>query len=456
MVMMMGRTYEPSSFALQYTTSKKSFVLVKLTEQSIKAIEQHVETKGTSSPSILFPSNKPGSQGVMEIPVDDQVKRFNFSLSPLEQDGTQGSVECIQQKRNSKLVQSLGRIEYKLKVQATDESFGATKAKMTAASNEAAKKATKVIKAGMQGRKFISPPIIKPNNRNSIGLRGNAKVINTNSPANVKNNSRINCNNSQVANGIVKSDRFRPNDKLQSSINSLKRKLEEQQQQRMPSKPISPPDTTLLYKTSPSEIPSSSSSCIRANNESSSLNNSRVVVGSNSHCKSSDLSHSSQLNNDRQSSQVQTKKDLSPSARNLNPNNGWPKRSPTNPMNPDMKTPVVPPSVSSHGTPTIKINGHSVPSSPQVSCSSRPGSRPLSPAVSRQDYDRLRKEFDILHRQYILLTGIIEPVTQRFNRLEAKLNTCHEGSTEWNVSLLFSLSFFDFFVYFNCMRFIIS
>lgn len=48
-------------FGLSYEnipSSKKSFVLVKLTEQSIKAIEDHIQTKGQSRiPSISFPSN---------------------------------------------------------------------------------------------------------------------------------------------------------------------------------------------------------------------------------------------------------------------------------------------------------------------------------------------------------------------------------------------------------------
>jgi hypothetical protein len=88
--------------------------------------------------------------------------------------------------------------------------------------------------------------------------------------------------------------------------------------------------------------------------------------------------------------------------------------------------------------PAIKIDGSSY-SSP-LRPSSRSSSRAVSPAVTRQDYERLKSEFDRLHKEYLLLTTDIEPVTRKFNRLEAQLNNCNEGSSEWNVRHIFYIS----------------
>lgn len=81
----------------------------------------------------------------IQIPGHGSGKKFNFALSQV--DGpSRSSLECIRQSKNKRTLQSLGSIRYKLKVQATDEIYETTRAKMAAANTAAKLNATKVIK----------------------------------------------------------------------------------------------------------------------------------------------------------------------------------------------------------------------------------------------------------------------------------------------------------------------
>lgn len=457
---------------------------------------------------------------VITIPTagdDSSVKRFNFSLSPLDSDGPQGSVECIEQKGRSQVLQSLGRIEHKLKVHATDESFGATKAKMTAASNEAAKKATKVIKAGMQGRKFIPPP--KPNSfglksslSNKTGINTSSHLKNSISKASpVLNSSQpvMNGNSNKQPSNKFDINRFRPNNNSNplppSKVTpSLKRKLETVAQvvvspeSNSKSKssvntsmtPTSSPENRRLTVSSlhsspnflsiPKNIrqnisgkdssphsvsnysrdsllsPKSSFNDSPNNNNNNNSHYSSQINGNHSSngIKKSCLEIKSSVNSLQMDSKSPNTSLVPQTVSGVNttssPGNSWLKKSSVvSPLLPDQERSCqnysgankLNGNNSQVPVPTIKLNGnhvHSAASTPKESSSrppSRPASRPTSPAVTREGYEKLKMEYDNMYKKYLHLTSLIEPVTQKFNRLEAKMNSCTEGSTEWNVSI---------------------
>ena len=448
---------------------------------------------------------------VITIPTagdQSSVKRFDFSLSPLDSDGPQGSVECIEQKGRSQVLQSLGRIECKLKVHATDESFGATKAKMTAASNEAAKKATKVIKAGMQGRKFIPPP-----KNNSFGLKSslsNKAGINTHLKNSISKASPVSNSSQTVMNGSSNKqskfdiNRFRPNNNSNllpsSKVNpSLKRKLEtvaqvvvspECNSKSKPSlntsvAPTSPENRRLAVSSlhsSPNflSIPKnirqnisgkdSSPHSVSNHNLDSLLSPKSSFNDSPNNNNNNNSHYSSQINGNHSSNGIKKPcLEIKSSVNSLqmdskspntslvpqtvsgvnatsSPGNSWLKKSSVvSPLLPDQERSCQNYSGakktngnnSQVPVPTIKVNGnhvHSAASTPKES-SSRPASRPTSPAVTREGYEKLKMEYDNMYKKYLHLTSLIEPVTQKFNRLEAKMNSCTEGSTDWNVCI---------------------
>ncbi|KAI1283208.1 RNA polymerase II elongation factor ELL [Halotydeus destructor] len=130
----------------------KSLVFVKLTDSAIQAIEDYYarkckdSSKGSSA-SIGFDS----TLGFISFQNEDGTrKKFNFSLANVDGDGPQGSFECIRQKgsKNSTLrqLENLGRVDYKMQVHASDDSYQKTKTRMAACSEESKKHSAKVIK----------------------------------------------------------------------------------------------------------------------------------------------------------------------------------------------------------------------------------------------------------------------------------------------------------------------
>lgn len=378
----------------------------------------------------------------------DEGKRFNFSLSPFDSDGPQGSVECVQQKINKDVLQSLGRIEYKLKIQATDESFGATKAKMAAASTEAAKKATKVINAGKMGRKFI------PQTKVISRLNGQLKSLNNH---NSHHKSILNKPNhsSQVIKPKFDVSKIRPIiPSPKTLINPLKRKSDvngDATSKVSKSGSASPENSQAV----PSLSSSSSLSVPKLRQTPPESLVSNVSRGSNLRSSSNDPSShdSSQTNaSSNYSSHFRNKPEIK--ATSVNDSKSSSANMPLNDSNGDFKcSPRLPEHLvrqhkssysssstsgatnytNGHSVPAIKLNGHFVPVSASTTTDSPSSSRPVSPAVTREEYDKLKTEFDNLHKKYLHLTNVIEPVTLKFNRLEAMLNTCNEGSSEWNV-----------------------
>ncbi|KAG7320818.1 hypothetical protein KOW79_015233 [Hemibagrus wyckioides] len=129
---------------------------VKLTETAIRALENYQNCKNvpSSQPTIHFQ----GLQGRIKIPksdVSDGSHIFDFYLSNVGKDNPQGSFECIEQHVSSSGVprlSSLGAIQDKITVCATNDSYQVTRERMTQAEEDTRRKGTKVIKPGGQFR----------------------------------------------------------------------------------------------------------------------------------------------------------------------------------------------------------------------------------------------------------------------------------------------------------------
>ncbi|KAK2827640.1 hypothetical protein Q7C36_018566 [Tachysurus vachellii] len=129
---------------------------VKLTETAIRALENYQNRKNvpSSQPTIHFQ----GLQGRIKIPksdVSDGSHIFDFYLSNVGKDNPQGSFECIEQHVSSSgapHLSSLGAIQDKITVCATNDSYQVTRERMTQAEEDTRRKGTKVIKPGGQFR----------------------------------------------------------------------------------------------------------------------------------------------------------------------------------------------------------------------------------------------------------------------------------------------------------------
>uniref|UniRef100_A0A3B1KHY0 Elongation factor for RNA polymerase II 2 n=1 Tax=Astyanax mexicanus TaxID=7994 RepID=A0A3B1KHY0_ASTMX len=129
---------------------------VKLTETAIRALESYQNCKNvlSSRPTIHFQ----GLQGRIKIPktdVSDGSHNFDFYLSNVGKDNPQGSFECIQQNVSSSgasHLSSLGTVQDKITVCATNDSYQVTRERMTQAEEDTRKRGTKVIKPGGQFR----------------------------------------------------------------------------------------------------------------------------------------------------------------------------------------------------------------------------------------------------------------------------------------------------------------
>uniref|UniRef100_A0A667WVD7 Elongation factor for RNA polymerase II 2 n=1 Tax=Myripristis murdjan TaxID=586833 RepID=A0A667WVD7_9TELE len=130
---------------------------VKLTETALRAIESYQNCKNVPSlrPTIQFK----GLQGRIKIPRTDSsadtFHNFDFYLSNVGKDNPQGSFECIQQYATSSgasHLASLGTVQNKVTVCATNDSYQVTRERMTQAVEDTRERGTKVIKPGGQYR----------------------------------------------------------------------------------------------------------------------------------------------------------------------------------------------------------------------------------------------------------------------------------------------------------------
>ncbi|XP_046329647.1 RNA polymerase II elongation factor ELL-like [Haliotis rufescens] len=161
----------------------KTVIHVKLTDSALRAIEEFSKIKhGTNRrPTIQLD----GNQGHFQVPLrgsgdDPRASRtFRFNLAQLQGDPN-GSFECIQQpdSRYGHTLESLGVMQQKINVLATDDVYKSTRERMTLAEEESKKVCTKEIKPS--GR-YISKKVKKvitnghnkhlpPTNKNNIAI----------------------------------------------------------------------------------------------------------------------------------------------------------------------------------------------------------------------------------------------------------------------------------------------
>ncbi|XP_076851017.1 RNA polymerase II elongation factor ELL2 isoform X2 [Brachyhypopomus gauderio] len=152
----MAALSQDGSYALNCVRSADRITVlhVKLTETAIRALEGYQNCKNvpSSRPTIHFQ----GLQGRIKIPkpdVSDGSHAFDFYLSNVGKDNPQGSFECIHQYVSSSglaQMSSLGTVQDKITVCATNDSYQVTRERMTQAEEDTRKRATKVIKPGGQ------------------------------------------------------------------------------------------------------------------------------------------------------------------------------------------------------------------------------------------------------------------------------------------------------------------
>uniref|UniRef100_A0A4W5JUZ1 Elongation factor for RNA polymerase II 2 n=1 Tax=Hucho hucho TaxID=62062 RepID=A0A4W5JUZ1_9TELE len=126
---------------------------VKLTETAFRAIERYQTSKNVTSlrPTMQFK----GLQGRIKIPRTDSPdgsQNFDFYLSNVGKDNPQGSFECIQQYVSSSgtpHLSSLGVVQDKVTVCATNDPYQVTRERMTLA-EDGHKQGTQVLKPGGQ------------------------------------------------------------------------------------------------------------------------------------------------------------------------------------------------------------------------------------------------------------------------------------------------------------------
>ncbi|XP_053612171.1 RNA polymerase II elongation factor Ell isoform X2 [Plodia interpunctella] len=128
----------------------KELVFVKLTDSALKAIEDFIKNnKGKlGKPTIQF---LPGNEGKISIPASNGngpsgETTFHFSVnSNAEMEGPQGSFECVRGGGPRRL-ESCGPLPRRMRVQANDDSYEATKDRMARTVAAEQSKCTRVIK----------------------------------------------------------------------------------------------------------------------------------------------------------------------------------------------------------------------------------------------------------------------------------------------------------------------
>ncbi|XP_051960495.1 RNA polymerase II elongation factor ELL2 [Xyrauchen texanus] len=146
---MMAALCEDGTYVLNCgrRSDKISVLHVKLTESTFKALENYQNCK--NAPSSQTTIRFQGLQGHIKIPRADGSHNFDFYLSNFGKDNPQGSFECIHQYTSSYSVphlSSLGTIQDKITVCATNNSYQVTKERVTQAEGDTQKNGNKFIK----------------------------------------------------------------------------------------------------------------------------------------------------------------------------------------------------------------------------------------------------------------------------------------------------------------------
>ncbi|XP_041370283.1 RNA polymerase II elongation factor ELL-like [Gigantopelta aegis] len=144
-------------------SSHKTVIHVKLTDSALRALEEFskIKSKTTKQPSIQFQ----GNNGFVTVPIEmssdnsPAFRTFQFAFSNIPSDRN-GSFECMEQLdgKYGHTLQSLGVMDTRINVQASDDVYRNTREKMTLAEEESKKVCTKEIKPS--GR-YISKKVKK-------------------------------------------------------------------------------------------------------------------------------------------------------------------------------------------------------------------------------------------------------------------------------------------------------
>ncbi|CAM4666148.1 hypothetical protein PO909_007834 [Leuciscus waleckii] len=151
---MMAALCEDGTYGLSCgrKSDRISVLHVKLTESAFKALENYQNCKNAPPPQATIRFQ--GLHGRIKIPTTDASdgsQNFDFYLSNFGKDNPQGSFECIHQYISSSGVpnlSSLGTIQDKMTVCATNDSYQVTKERVTKAEEDKGKNSTKFIKPG--------------------------------------------------------------------------------------------------------------------------------------------------------------------------------------------------------------------------------------------------------------------------------------------------------------------
>lgn len=158
-------------------SASKKVVFVKLTDASLEALHAYLQNqKRHHASTTTIPTaqsslgNKPTIQfsqntGTICIPIGDDGNqaKFSFSLSSIDekQNGPQGSFECLESKRPGSL-ESLGSIQDKLHVQASEDAYTRFGERMSDVKKENEKRTTVFIEdRSMAGGGLVSSKIVR-------------------------------------------------------------------------------------------------------------------------------------------------------------------------------------------------------------------------------------------------------------------------------------------------------
>ncbi|CAH0553613.1 unnamed protein product [Brassicogethes aeneus] len=128
----------------------KDLIFVRLTDSALRAIEEFLknQNKFSQTPTIKFLGNENGELQFPSIHHQSGATSFSFSMSSTaDMEGPGGSFECVQQigtPRGS--LECLGPISHKIRVQANEDVYEATRTRMTEAEDKYKNKCTREIK----------------------------------------------------------------------------------------------------------------------------------------------------------------------------------------------------------------------------------------------------------------------------------------------------------------------
>lgn len=129
----------------------KHIVLVKLTDSSLEALTNYIKhankssTSASSKPTIHFSHNT----GTFTVPIigeegNKELQKFNFSLSSNQENGPQASFECLESRKPGSL-ESLGPVQHKAQVQASERSFEKFREQLGDVKREQEKRTTRIL-----------------------------------------------------------------------------------------------------------------------------------------------------------------------------------------------------------------------------------------------------------------------------------------------------------------------